>query len=90
MDAVSVHGKLVYVMLIVHSLGYEGMDTLIANSPQLLTFFTNAHVDGLTPDTEADLKRKYSFRRLFICGSFEVDRFGFPDIITDATSSLFP
>ena len=98
MNAVSVHGKLVHVILAANSVSYEGMAALIVNSPELLTFHTVVQKYCLTPGAIADLKKTFSDRRLFNGGSFEVGGiegvasftlFGFFDVITDVTSSLF-
>jgi len=72
MNAVSAHGKLVHVILIVHSVSYEGMTALILNSPELSTFRTATMVNCITSNMKADLKKRFAYRRLFNCGSFVV------------------
>ena len=95
MNAVSAHGRLVHVILIIHSVSYEGMAALIVNSPELLTFHTATWVNCLTSGTITDLKKKFSYRRLFSCGSFVVRVIKtsyaneFFDAVLDVTLSLF-
>ena len=97
LSAVSVHGRLVHVILMANSVSYEGITAVIANSPELLTFHVSVSIDCFTPSTKADLKKRFSKSKLFNSGGFEVIKYqhlfyfdGFMNgIVTDVTSSLF-
>ena len=82
MDLVSVHGGLVYVVLSVRSLTIDGIATLIRNSPKLLICRVYAEcITSVTQGTSLNLreprtilKNKFSSRKLFLCGSFDLSR----------------
>jgi len=80
MDAVSIHGKLVHVLMEVKSVGYEGIASLITNSPKLVTFHIIADrlFSGSSTlhiyDATTLLMNKFCNRHLFHSGSFEIDR----------------
>ena len=76
MDTISVHGRLVHVILFVYAVTTDGITTLIANSPRLETchidtYFIRTPEGGLLnrSDYSQTLKRKFSYRKLFTCGS---------------------
>ena len=76
MHAISAHGGLVHVVLYVFKVTTEGIATLIANSPKLetchiYTFFVRSPEGGQLNlrDYTPSLKRKFSNRKLFTCGS---------------------
>ena len=95
MNAVSAHGKLVHVILIVHSVSYEGMTALILNSPELSTFHTSTMVNCITSSMKEDLKKRFACRRLFKYGSFVVREAQISHVnefygaVLDITSLLF-
>jgi len=77
MDVISAHGGLVHVVFLVFIVTTEGIATLISNSPKLetchfYTFFIRTP-EGSTPlnlrDYNPILKRRFSNRKLFTCGS---------------------
>jgi len=82
LQAVSVHGGLVHVVLNVWSVSSDGLAVLIHNSPDLVTF--HIVVDSALHDckgtmvsmeqVETKLKRKFPLRRLFKSGSYIVAR----------------
>ncbi|XP_065898808.1 uncharacterized protein [Dysidea avara] len=77
MNVVSVHGRLAHVLMEVKSVGYEGIVSLITNSPELETFHIIA---GTLLSTlpmnyiETSLMEKFCGRSLFNSGSFQIDR----------------
>ena len=99
MNAISLHGRLEHVILLVNSMSYEGMAALIANSPLLLTFRVIVHNFVTEVLTEVDLKKMFSNRRLFNCGGFSAQQFlpttkfeavaVITDVTSDVTSSLW-
>ena len=73
MSSISAHGGLVHVVLSVNSMTCEGITVLVTNSPDLLTFHGFIHDDIVKLlDAEANLKMKFSNRKLFRCGSYRV------------------
>ena len=72
MVSLSAHGGLVHVILHVKSVTQTGIEALIGNSPNLITF--HVHNAGLCVSTEFNLrlKRRYANRKLFLCGSFRL------------------
>jgi len=73
MSSISAHGGLVHVVLSVNSMTYEGITVLVTNSPHLLTFHGFIYDDTVKLlDAEANLKMKFSNRKLFRCGSYQV------------------
>ena len=90
MDTISDHGALVHVVLCVHTVVTEGITTLIANSPKLDTFhiYTSficvSQGDKLNlRDYNTTLKRKFSNRKLFTCGSCHLAQGHKQDISND-------
>ena len=79
-NTISAHGGLVHVMLYVHLVNESGIDTLIENSPHLIT----CHVYIRTLEVwrisfnpkvfKSRLEKKYSNRKLFLCGSYRLIR----------------
>jgi len=71
MKTVSAHGGLVYVALAVYSVTFEGIDSLIENSHQLLNFavFISSYPGH---DCETKMKKKFPYRKLFTIGNFTV------------------
>ena len=81
MQSVSAHGRLVHVVLRVGILYADGITALIENSYELLTchiysrFFlkTSGSYEYFTVnELEIMLKKKFSKRKLFTCGSFDL------------------
>ena len=84
LQSVSVHGGLVHVALCVGVLFADGITALIGNSPKLLTCHIYTGRIVASDDNESDnndialkdmkmiLKRKFSNRKLFTCGSFNL------------------
>ena len=96
MNAVSAHGRLLHVILLVNSVSCEGVAALIMNSPELLTFHVSIKVDCFPSGTKDEFKKRFSYRRLFNYGNFEVQEHHdvlhaneFFKVIADVTSSLF-
>jgi len=96
MNAVSAHGRLLHVILLVNSVSCEGVAALIMNSPELFTFHVSTKVECFASGTKGEFKKRFSYRRLFNCGSFEVREHqdvlranDFFKVIADVTSSLF-
>ena len=81
MGTISAHGGLVHVFLSVKSVKYEGVVTLIANSPKLQTYhvIATAYIsDNSILDLNGfkiEAKKKFSDRRLCNSGSFEIEQF---------------
>ena len=67
MVSLSAHGGLVHVILHVKSVTQTGIEALIGNSPNLVTF--HIYNASLCVSRELDLRR-YANRKLFLCGSF--------------------
>jgi len=80
LESVSVHGGLVHVALRVGALFTDGITALIENSPSLLTchIYTDKIIDSANDedttltDMKLNLEKKYSNRKLFTCGSFQL------------------
>ena len=72
MVSLSAHGGLVHVILHVKSVTQTGIEALIGNSPNLITF--HVHNAGLCVSREFGLRltRRYANRKLFLCGSFRL------------------
>jgi len=91
MDTISAHGGLVHVFLYVKSVKYEGVVTLIANSPKLQTYHIIATA-YISDNSILDLNsfkieaKKFSDRRLCNSGSFEIEQFS---VGGDCKSELF-
>jgi len=71
MSKVSAYGRLVHVMLNVHSVTLNGMVSLIENSPSLIVchVYLQTESDWLisfdSEDFRSTLEKKYSARKLF-------------------------
>lgn len=78
MSSVSAHGKLVHVVLCVKLVTGEGIATLIANSIKLTVFHVYTDYVSFVGTTfsldmfKTTLKKKFSERKLFCCGSFDL------------------
>jgi len=100
METVSTHGGLVHVVMFVNSITIEGIATLISNSSKLLTFTVCAevficnryewrsynHDEGL----KENLQKRFSGRKLFSVGSFNMDRAGIGFYNCSPGTDLFP
>ena len=77
MHVVSAHGGLVLVILDVASVTKHGIVALVENSPNLITCHiyvkakNNCHISR---DFRSRLKKKYSQRKLFLCGSCHLSK----------------
>ena len=84
MNTVSAHGGLVHVILHVSTIRYEGIVTLIENSPELLTLHVHGIIwvtEDLAPDSVDEFKetmrKRFPSRKLFTAaGSIEMHRAG--------------
>ena len=83
MTSVSAHGGLVHVVVSVRSLTFEGMISLVRNSPKLITLFVilslydvkDSSPDMLdTLEINATLKRMFWHRKLFRIGCYSMIR----------------
>ena len=78
MNKISTHGGLVHVILNVTNVTLNGISMLIENSPNLITFhvYLRTKVDwfiSFDPKSfKSALEKKYSQRKLFLCGSFHL------------------
>ena len=78
MKKISAHGGLVHVILNVYRVTLNGIATLIENSPNLITyhvytqFETKCLVLHNLKDILSMLEKKFSKRKLFLCGSFRL------------------
>ena len=76
--SVSAHGGLVYVVLCVKSVTGESVAMLIANSPNLTLYHVNTDYLPFVGTTfslelfDTTLKKKFSDRKLFCCGSYNL------------------
>jgi len=78
METVSTHGRLLHVFLSIFSITVDGICSLIANSPSLLTFKIHSHiVEGCTWDATVSvgnfIQEKFPGKKLFAVGGFVVD-----------------
>ena len=99
MSSVSAHGGLICVYLLVNSLSTEGITTLVRNSPKLCKLYVKANylydVNGQNlnkddvQDFSATLKKKFSYRKLFNAGYYEICTSGFPPPPPDDLSPLW-
>ena len=61
LSAISVHGRLVHIILTANSVSYEVMIAVVANSPEFLTLIhVLAKLDCFTPSIRGDLKKNFS------------------------------
>ena len=75
-DTMSAHGKLIHVIMYVHSVTAEGIISLITNCPGLLTLiictyqcvYNEQHVKVFAKDIRATVKMFFSHRKLFSVG----------------------
>ena len=75
MNSLSAHGALVHVILILKFVTPTAIVALIENSPSLITLHVDIQTDVwwcISSDFMSKLKEKYSKRKLFLCGSFDV------------------
>jgi len=78
MKKISAHGGLVHVILNVRHLSLNVVTILIKNSPNLITFhvYTQFETDWFVSfdpkDFISTLEKKFSQRKLFLCGSFRL------------------
>jgi len=76
MNTISTHGGLVHVILSVHFVTQNGIATLIENSPHLITCRVHIRTGEVwrllfnPRDFKSRLEKKYSHRKLYLCGSF--------------------
>jgi len=84
LDTVSVHGKLVHVVLVAFSVTVKGIGNLISNSPNLRTLcvFARLYKDVYDNyenirDFKTSIKRKFPHRKLFSVGTFRLVLEGF-------------
>jgi len=81
MKAVSAHGRLVHMILFVKTVSHAGIVSVITASHELLTLHIIAYSSVLEDSTidlndfKAQLKKRFSQRRLFNSGSFETEKF---------------
>ena len=73
MDAISGHGKLVHVIMYVHSVTAEGIISLITNSPGLIIctyqrVYNEQGVKVFAKDIRATVKKTFSHRKLSSVG----------------------
>ena len=80
MNTISSHGGLVQVILIAKSVTHNGIADLIDNSPNLIVCHVYINTDPIwnwcgllnQQDVKSKLEKKYSQRKLFLCGSYHV------------------
>ena len=80
MNKISAHGGLVHVILNVHRIPLKGIAALIEKSPNLITYHvyvqTHHEADWFIISDPKDfrpmLEKKYSHRKLFLCGSYRL------------------
>ena len=76
MSTISAHGGLVHVILSVNFVTQNGIAALIENSPNLITCHVHIRTSAVwcilfnPRDFRSRLERKYSHRKLFLCGSY--------------------
>ena len=72
MKEISAHGGLVHVILSVKRVTLNGIAVLIKNSPRLVTYHVHVQTkaDSLTSKDIRLALKKFSHRKLFLCGSF--------------------
>ena len=69
MEAVSVHGGLVHVVFLVNSVTFNGIITLIQNSPNLLTCLLGLYEQKIDCNwLNTELAKMFDHRKLFISG----------------------
>ena len=78
MNTISAHGGLVHVILSVNFVTQTGIAALIENSPSLITCHVHIRTGAVwcilfnPKDFKSRLEKKYSHRKLFLCGSFHL------------------
>ena len=76
MSTISAHGGLVHVILSVNFVTQNGIAALIDNSPNLITCHVHIRTSAVwcilfnPRDFRSRLEKKYSHRKLFLCGSY--------------------
>ena len=75
MGSISAHGGLVHVVFNIRSITIEGIATLVANSPNLVTFHSVMHngyigAKGDLTSLKKSLMQKFPYRPLFPEGSY--------------------
>ena len=76
MNSISAHGGLVHVELFVKSVTSKGITVLVTHSPELMifhVFLDDEPFELLDQNLEATLKETFTYRKLFICGSYVVE-----------------
>lgn len=78
MEAVSAHGRLEHIVLVINSVTIDGIVTLVKNSPMLITcrIITVNDEQSKAPNFEelkSMLKKKYCTRKLFTAGSYQFE-----------------
>ena len=78
MNAISAHGGLVHVILSINFVTQTGIAALIENSPSLITCHVHIRTGAVwcilfnPKDFRSRLEKKYSHRKLFLCGSYRL------------------
>ena len=78
MSTISAHGGLVHVILSVNFVTQNGIAALIDNSPNLITCHVHIRTSAVwcilfnPRDFRSRLEKKYSQRKLFLCGSYQL------------------
>ncbi|XP_065907093.1 uncharacterized protein [Dysidea avara] len=76
MTSVSAHGGLVHVVMSVKSLTFEGITSLVRNSPKLITLYLRAYnVNGNVENFNASLKKMFYSRKLFSTGHYMLNNY---------------
>ena len=87
MDTILFHGRLLHVFMHVHSVTAEGIISLIANSPGLLTLiivayqhvYNEQNVRVYAKDIRVTVKKTFPHRKLFSVGDFRLLRENYKD-----------
>ena len=84
MDTILVHGRLLHVVMHVHSVTAEGIISLIANSPGLLIgayqhAYNEQNVRVYANDIRMTVKKTFPHRKLFSVGDFRLLRENYKD-----------
>ncbi|XP_065912364.1 uncharacterized protein [Dysidea avara] len=76
MSTLSAHGGLIHVIMSVDFITQTGIATFIENSPSLITFHVYIRSDFwcISSNFRSRLKEKYSNRKLFLCGSYHLEK----------------
>ena len=88
MTSVSAHDGLVHVVMRVKSLTFEGITSLVRNSPKLITLHLYAYnVNGNVENFNASLKKMFCNRKLFTTGHYMLNSY---NILREQGSDLLP